>query len=73
MAIGRRRTKKTLVGSSALKSRGGLSINEKNCHGNSLRPKVWSKISENEKSMSYLKNMAMLTLSNTILSKNTRA
>jgi hypothetical protein len=73
MVIGRRRTEKTLIGSRALKSRGGLSINEKNSRGNSLSPKVWSKISGNEKSTSSLKNMAMLTLSNTILSMSTRA
>lgn len=73
MAIGRRRTKKMLVGSRALKSRGGLSINKKDSHRDSLRPKVWSKISGNEKSPSYFKNMAMLTFSNTILSMSTRA
>jgi len=73
MVIGSRRTEKMLVGSRALKSRGGMSVNEKNSHGNSLSPKVWSKISGNEKSKSCLKNMTMLTLSNTILSMSTRA
>ena len=39
----------------------------------SLSPKVWSKISKNEKSTSCLKNMAMLMLGNTILSISTKA
>jgi hypothetical protein len=73
MAIGRRRTENILVRSRTLKSRGGLAINQKNSHRDSLSPKVWSEISENEKSTSCLKNMAMLTLSNTILSMSTRA
>ena len=73
MGIGMRRTEKTLVGRRALKSRGGLSINQKDSHRDSLSPKMRSEISGNEKSLSCLKNMVMLTLSNTILSMSTRA
>jgi hypothetical protein len=73
MAIGRRRTENILVRSRTVKSRGGLTINQKNSRRDSLSPKVWSEISGNEKSTSYLKNMAMLMLSDTILSMSTRA
>jgi hypothetical protein len=73
MAIGRRRTENILVRSRTLKSRGGLAINQKNSRRDSLSPKVWNEISGNEKSTSCLKNMAMLTLGNTILSTSTRA
>ena len=73
MAIGRGTTKTTLVGSRALKSRRWLSINEENNCRDRLGPRVWREISGNEKGTSCLKNMAVLTLSHTILSVSIRA
>jgi len=72
MAIGRRGAEKTLIGSATLKRSRGLAIYEENSHGNCLSPEMRSKCRRDQESMSSLKNVAMLALSNTILSMSTR-
>jgi hypothetical protein len=68
MTIGRWGAKK----SATLKSSRKLAIDEKNHHRNNLNPKMRSKLRGDQESMRNLKNVAMLTLSNTILSMSTR-
>jgi len=72
MAIGRWGAKKTLIGSATLKSSRRLAIDEKNRRRNNLSPKMRSKLRGDQESTSSLKNVAMLALSNTILSMSTR-
>ena len=71
MAIGRRGAKKTLIRSATLK-RSGLAIYEENSRRNYLSPEMRSKCRRDQESTSSLKSVAMLALSNTILSISTR-
>jgi hypothetical protein len=73
MTIARRTTKKALVRRTPLKNGGGLPVNKKNSHGDSLSPEVRWKLRGEQKSTRSLKNVTMLTLSHTILSMSTRA
>jgi hypothetical protein len=72
MTIGRRGAEKTLIGSAILKNIRGLAIYEKNSRRNRLSPEMRSKRRRDQKSTSGLKNVAMLSLRNTILSMSTR-
>ena len=73
MAIGRRGAEKTLIGSATLENSRGLAIYKKNSRRNRLNPKMRSKRRRDQESTSRLKNAAMLSLSNTILSMSTKA
>jgi len=72
MAIGRRGAEKTLIGSATPKTSRGLAIYKKNNCRNRLSPKMRSKHRRDQESTSSLKSVAMLALSNTILSMSTR-
>jgi tRNA-dihydrouridine synthase len=63
---------KKLIGSAALENSRALAIYEKNSRRNRLSPEVRSKRRRYQESTSSLKNVAMLSLSNTILSMSTR-
>jgi hypothetical protein len=72
MTIGRRATKKTLIGSATLKRGGGLAVYEENSRGDRLSPEMRSKGRGDQESTSSLKNVAMFALRNTILGMSTR-
>jgi hypothetical protein len=72
MAIGRRSAEKMLLWSAALENSRGLAIYNKNSRRNRLSPEMRSKRRRDQESTSGLKNVAMLSLNNTILSMSTR-
>jgi hypothetical protein len=72
MAIEAWGVKKMLIGSATLKSSRRLAIDEKNHRRNNFSPKMGNKLIGEEESKCSLKNVAMLALSNTILSMSTK-
>jgi hypothetical protein len=72
MAIGRRGAEKPLIRSATPENSRGLAIYKKNSCRNRLSPEMRSKRRRDQESTSSLKNVAMLSLSNTILSMSTR-
>jgi hypothetical protein len=61
-----------LIGSAALENSRRLVVYKQNSRRNYLNPKMRSKRRRDQESMSSLKNVAMLSLNNIILSMSTR-